>query len=243
MEPDPQNSAPRRVEAYLDQVLAPLTRRLFAFHQQELRRELRTHLWERIAAYRELGQSENDAVTEALRQFGGAEDFLRQWRREWRKTPSTLTLREVYSAGKRALIPSLKGVLGVILSYLAVQEGIWHSVNTPINALLLRRSDAIFWPMTAAAFLLLPLWIGARHGRRTQEHAGLGMLAALTAEIVVTSLLYGMIALSTNDGASTGTVNMVFNFYLVLLAVWLPLAGGAAALTERWVQRRKRVVT
>lgn len=78
---NPDNSA--RLEAYLDQVLTPLTRQLTLFHQQELRRELKAHLWERVDAYRELGQSEDDAVTEALRQFGGAEDFLRQWRQEW----------------------------------------------------------------------------------------------------------------------------------------------------------------
>ena len=82
MEPEPLASGPRRVEAYLDQILAPLARRLSPFHREELRRELREHLWARVDAYRELGQSENEAVTEALRQFGGAEDFTRQWRRE-----------------------------------------------------------------------------------------------------------------------------------------------------------------
>jgi hypothetical protein len=239
MEPDPQNSAPRRVEAYLDQVLAPLTRHLSAFHQQELRRELRTHLSERVSAYQELGMTEDDAVTEALRQFGGAEDFLRQWQQEWRETPSSLTLHDIYKAGKRALIPSLKGILGVNLFCFAVQEGLWHSVNTPINGILLRHSDAVGWAMVVPAFLLLPLWVGAKHGQRIQERAGLGMLAALTAEIAVTSLLYGTVALNTNDGASTGTINMLFNLSLVLLAVWMPVAGGAAAISG-WVARKRR---
>ena len=77
MEPEPLASAPRRVEAYLDQILAPLARRLSPFHREELRRELREHLWARVDAYRELGQSENEAVTEALRQFGGDENAVR----------------------------------------------------------------------------------------------------------------------------------------------------------------------
>ena len=101
MEPDPLASGPLRVEAYLDQILAPLARRLSPFYREELRRELREHLWARVDAYGELGQPEDEAVTEALRQFGGAEDFARQWRREWTKTPQRLTLREVWEWARR----------------------------------------------------------------------------------------------------------------------------------------------
>ena len=78
MEPEPLASTPQRVEAYLELILAPLAHRLSSFHQEELRRELREHLWARVDAYRELGQPEQEAITEALQQFGGAEDFLRQ---------------------------------------------------------------------------------------------------------------------------------------------------------------------
>ncbi len=77
MGPDPLASAPQRVEAYLDLILTPLSRRLSPFHREELRRELREHLWARIDAYGELGQPEGEAITEALRQFGGANDFAR----------------------------------------------------------------------------------------------------------------------------------------------------------------------
>lgn len=237
MEPDP--SAPHRVEAYLDQILAPLAHSLSQFHQGELRRELRTHLWERVDAYRELGMADDNAVTEALKQFGGAEDFARQWRREWLKIPSPLTLRGVYEAGKRAIVPSLTGILGANLFYLAAYAGLQHLAGTSMNTLFLSLSDVIGWSMLGSAFFLLPLFVGMKHGRRTCEHPGLGMVTALTAEITVTSLLYGSAALNSNDGVSTGTINMLFNFSLLLLVAWIPVAGGAAAVSG-WLAEKQR---
>ena len=111
MEHDSSTPASRRVEAYLDVILAPLARRLSPFHREELRRELRAHLWARVEAYRELGQPEDEAVTEALCQFGGAEDFTRQWLREWTKTPSRITLHEVWEAARPTLRLSLVPLL------------------------------------------------------------------------------------------------------------------------------------
>lgn len=239
-EPDPRASAPRRVEAYLDQILAPLTRRLSPFHRDELRRELREHLWARVDAYRELGHSEDEAVTEALRQFGGAKDFLRQWRREWTQTTPQATLREVYEAGKAALKPSLAGIAGVNLLYLAIQECIWHLPGSHAVALINRHPEAFGLSLGGFAFLLLPIIVGVRHGRQMPERAGVGMLTALTTEILIASLLYGIVALNLPGGTSTGITYMLFNFLLALLIGWIPIAGGAAAIAG-WRARRQAV--
>ncbi len=234
---DFQSSAPRRVEAYLDTVLASLPRRLSAFDRDELRREIRTHLWERVAAYEELGQAEDDAVTEALSQFGGGKDFVKQWRREWTKTPHRMTLRDVYLAGRQALLPSLTGIVGVNAFYLAAQECVWRLPK--LNAFLMTSSynDMVGWSMAVAAFVLVPLLVGIKCGRQTAKCAGVGLAAALAAEAAVTGIIYGAFALGANAGATAGTVDMLFNFLIGMTVAWIPVAGGAAMLTNWWKRR------
>ena len=228
-----------RMEAYLDQILIPLTRRLTPFHRAELRRELKAHLWERVDAYRELGHSENDAVTEALQQFGGAEDFVEEWKQKWTSLSGPLTLRIIYKAGKSALRPSLQGILGVNLLYVVVQECIWHFPHSFGIALINRHPATLGLSMAGFAFLLLPVAVGTRYGRRTSERAGVGMVAALVSQIATVGLIYGAAALLLDTGASTGitVTDMLFNFLLALLAVWVPVAGGAAAVSSRRTQR------
>ena len=151
MEPDLRTSTPRRVEAYLDQILAPLARRLSPFHRDELRRELREHLWARVDAYRELGQSEENAVTEALRQFGGAKDFTRQWRREWMKTPPRVTLREVWEAMRPAFRLSLTAL--VFVPAWAALAG-WIAFDSALGGPSL---GAVFNVSLAGTVFVLPL--------------------------------------------------------------------------------------
>ena len=227
-----------RVEAYLDQIIAPLTGGLSAFHQDELRRELRTHLQERIAECREHGSSEEVATTEALQQFGGAEGFLEQWKKKWAPLSGPLTLRIIYEAGKSALRPSLQGIVGVYLLYIVVQECIWHFPKSPAVALINRHSEAFGLSLAAFAFLLVPLTVGARYGRQTSERAGVGIMAALLAEIAIVSLIYGAAALLLDNGQLPGisVTDMLFNFLLALLTVWVPVAGGAAAVSSRRTQ-------
>ncbi len=240
-EPDPLASAPRRVEAYLDQILAPLTRRLSPFHQDELRRELREHLWARIEAYRELDHSEDEAVTEALRQFGGAEDFLRQWRREWTKSPQKITLREVWEAARSAFRPSLSGIAGACLPFILIHVLYLNLHGSPIGALLYGARDVLFWVLVGFSFLLLPALVGARQGRRTPKRAGIGMLAALTTEFLVAGLLYEVAVWTLPGGVWTSPlgadVQMDSGSLFGVMATWIPVAGGAAALRGWWMQR------
>ena len=241
MEPDPLSSAPRRVEAYLDQVLAPLTRRLSAFHQQELRRELRTHLWERVSAYQELGMSEADAVTEALKQFGGAKDFLRQWHLEWQKMPSQVPVREILQAGSAAIKLSLTGILAALLPGIIIHVSYVRWQGDPIGALISHSAD-IWYPMwTAGVLLLLPALIGAKHGRCRPKYAGAGMLVALTAELLMANLLCGIVdsfapSSSYLDSYLAGSSDTL----LMLTLTWMPVACTSAALTGWWTQKHDK---
>lgn len=235
-EPDPLASAPRRVEAYLDQMLAPLTPRLSPFHRDELRRELREHLWARIEAYRELGQSEDEAVTEALHQFGGAEDFLRQWRREWKKAPCQTTYRDICEAGRQALWPTLLGTVAAVLPFVLLQASYVGLRGSSAGTLLDSLGDTPMQIIEGFSLLALPVVIGAKHGKRTAQRAGLGIATALTVEALIADLLYRLTSLHW-----TFSDNLYGYFGLVVgvQMVWIPLAGSAAALSQWITQRRK----
>ena len=229
-EPEPQTSAPRRVEAYLDQILAPLARKLSPFHREELRRELREHLWARVDAYRELGQSEDGAVTESLRQFGGAEDFTRQWRREWTKTPQRLTLREVWEAMRPALRPSLIVLLSVPAT---IALAGFVAFDSPLGSPFL---GALFNICSVGAVILSPLALGLVQSRRASQRPGLGMFGALSVQIV------GLNALTWLSGRFLPDQSPVIHCLDALLLVaffWLPMACATAALGGRWARRRQ----
>ena len=245
MEPDPQNSAPRRVEAYLDTVLASLPRRLSPFQLGELRREIRTHLWERVAAYEELGQTEDDAVSEALTQFGGGKDFVKQWRREWTKMPR-LTLRDVCRAGRQALIPCLISLAASLVPFVLVIVGARLGIgsylgpkNTPPESITATVSEAFFWTTTSVTFLAVPVWLGAKHRWQHPQNAGVGIAAALAAQLAIACLVF-QFADQLLPAGSIGrmTADSIFGMTVALLSVWLPLAPGTAALTGWWARRK-----
>jgi len=253
MEPEDLASAPHRVEAYLDQILAPLSRRLSSFHRDELRRELRAHLWERITSYRELELTEDEAVTEALRQFGGAEDFLLQWQRGWAKTTQRVTLREVWEAARPAWRPSLAGIACAFLPVVAIGTTIhqWDLyLHSPVNLFsspsgmrLHNFGNTSFVIWVWFGYLLMPIVVGIRQGRHRPNRAGIGMLAALTAEFLITSLLYEIAAwylpYSIWDwplGLGPG-VRGYSDFLLKMIAAWIPLATGAASISGWWERR------
>jgi len=236
MIPDFNSSAPRRVEAYLDQVLAPLTRRLSPFHRDELRREMRAHLWERVDAYCELGQSEEDAVTEALRQFGGAEDFLRQWRREWQIVSRSGAWGEIFAAARPALrlsLPALLLMWGLarVLGFVVINA----LPSTYFGALTTAYADALLAAL-GAGFFGLSLWVGLVQGRRVPERSGMGMFAALGATVAAGSALYW---LGTGMGLDRTVFGDIFASLPLMAAAWMPVACGSAALSGWWTQKAK----
>ena len=238
MTPKPDPSAENRVEAYLDQLLVPLAHNLSDFHRDELRRELRAHLRGRVDAYRELDYSEEDAITEALRQFGGAEDFLRQWQQEWRKTPPQVVLREIGMATRCALLLSLPALLvtcpgsPVWPRTLYVNQFNWLPDwlrHTPVAYV------TSGWSGFGFDLIFLPLAVGAAVGRLTPQRAGMGMLAGLTTAITLTDWFFWPISL--NLGRFTQSLSEQIFFCSIL---WLPLACTSAALSGWWTQKHKK---
>lgn len=227
MTPEPNTSA-QRVEAYLDQILLPLGHNLSGFHREELRRELKAHLWERVDAYRELGCSENDAVTEALRQFGGAEDFTRQWRVEWLALDRQGAGRELGAATWSALRLSVPMLLA---SWGLARLLVWLVINclptTYLGALGIVYGNRLL-AVGGAGFFHLSLWSGLVHGRRTPKRGGTGMFAALGTVITLGTALYWV---SEKTGLDRTVLGGLFTSLQLMAAAWLPTACLSAAVT------------
>ena len=225
-----------RVEAYLDQVLAPLTRQLSLFHQQELRRELGAHLWERVDAYRELGQSEDDAVMEALRQFGGAEDFLRQWRQEWTRAARPDAkggLWQATAAGLRLSAAALLLACGLIIVWVSQSAAYGHEIPW----LWLAGNAAWFGPLIAwTDFVVLPALLGIAIGRSSPQRAGSGAFLALTGEIAVGAILDGT---GLKFWPHFPAVSDVLGQAALMECAWLPTTCLFASLTGWGIRRLK----
>ncbi len=230
MEHDSSTPASRRVEAYLDVILAPLARRLSPFHREELRRELRAHLWARVEAYRELGQPEDEAVTEALCQFGGAEDFTRQWLREWTKTPSRVTLHEVWEAARPALRLSL---VALLLAPATVALAGFLAFQSQIGGPFL---GALFNVYLISVVFLSPVALGLAQRHQAARRPGSGMFAALSMEIVGLSALIWLAGRFLPDQSRS---IQSLNALLLLAFFWLPIACASAAFGGRLAWRSK----
>ena len=234
----PEPTASTRVEAYLDQLLVPLARNLSDFHRDELRRELRAHLWGRVDAYRELDYSKDDAVTEALRQFGGANDFARQWRQEWIAGERCSACNEIFMAsisGLRLSLPALAATwLGVYLLWLIVINTLPSSY---IGGLLTVYDHVLLW-LSGTIFFGTSLWTGSLQGRRVPKRSGWGMFAALSTVIVAGSAAS---LLGTRFGLEGTMCGGFYTSMPLMAAAWLPTACLAAAVSG-WHTQRKRVL-
>ena len=238
-EPEPNNT--QRVEVYLDQLLVPLGRKLSNFHREELRRELRAHLWGRIDAYRELGQSETEAVTEALQQFGGAEDFARHWRREWSQAARHTAkggLWQATLAGLRLSAVALLLACTPVIVWVAQAPLYGHEV--PWLRVWLENNAAWFGPLIGwTDFAVLPALLGIAIGGRSPQRAGSGAFLALTSEIAAGAVL---------DGAGLklwphlSAISDVLGQAALLEFAWLPTTCVFASLTGWWTKRRRRAV-
>jgi hypothetical protein len=75
-----------RIEAYLDQVVTQLPRRMSPACRLEHRAELAAHLEALVDAHIELGNDEETAALGALQRFGSAKELGRQLSREWKRS-------------------------------------------------------------------------------------------------------------------------------------------------------------
>ncbi len=227
-----------RVDAYLDQVLAPLAHQLTRFHQDELRRELNAHLWERVDAYKELGHAEDDAVTEALRQFGGAEDFLRQWRREWTQAARPDArggLWQATVAGLRLSVPFLLLACTPVVVW-AAQAPLYGHVIPWLKPWLDGHPNEIGPLLAWSDFVVLPAVLGIAIGLRSPQRAGSGAFLALLGEVVAGAVLDG-------TGLKLWPHFPVFSDILgqaaLMECAWLPVTCLFASLTGWGVRRSK----
>ena len=239
MSPDPEPMASARVEAYLDQLLVPLARNLSPFHRAELRRELRTHLWGRVDAYRELDYSEEDAMTEALKQFGGAGDFARQWRQEWVISKQRSAWAEIYQASLSALRLSVPALAATWLGVYLLGRAVMNALPTAYLGSLLIVYDYALLGLSGTVLFGTSLWTGSIQGRRAPKRSGWGMFAALGTVIIAGSAAS---LLGTEFGLEGTLCGGFYTSIPLMAAAWMPTACLAAAVSGWLTQKRKRVL-
>ena len=233
------NLCTSRVEAYLDQLLGPLARNLSPFHRAELRRELRTHLWGRVDAYRELDYSEEDAMTEALKQFGGAGDFARQWRQEWVISKQRSAWAEIYQASLSALRLSVPALAATWLGVYLLGRAVMNALPTAYLGSLLIVYDYALLGLSGTVFFGTSLWTGSIQGRRAPKRSGWGMFAALGTVIIAGSAAS---LLGTEFGLEGTLCGGFYTSIPLMAAAWMPTACLAAAVSGWLTQKRKRVL-
>jgi len=223
----------------LDQLLGPLARNLSPFHRAELRRELRTHLWGRVDAYRELDYSEEDAMTEALKQFGGAGDFARQWRQEWVISKQRSAWAEIYQASLSALRLSVPALAATWLGVYLLGRAVMNALPTAYLGSLLIVYDYALLGLSGTVFFGTSLWTGSIQGRRAPKRSGWGMFAALGTVIIAGSAAS---LLGTEFGLEGTLCGGFYTSIPLMAAAWMPTACLAAAVSGWLTQKRKRVL-
>ena len=218
-----------RVETYLDQVLAPLTRRLPDAERAELRRELRAHLWARLEAYRELGLTEEEAVAGALSQFGGADDFAWHWTWDWQRHSLLLFLRAICTAGGQALGLTFAGIAAALAPFCLIEWAYDRYYDTLLGHILGDDGWVFALVLVAFSFLFLPIVTGIKLGRRKVPYGNAALLAALVVETGLAFPLYQMLGAAQPHATIMGSIAGVL---LALCLTWLPVAGIAAFISE-----------
>lgn len=204
------------IEDYLDHVCAPLVGHVPYARRQTLRSELAEHLDALIEAREELGETHEDAVQQALRQFGDPATLGRQWLREWEgaQGPSE-TMWEAGRLGMRYFAPA--GLIGLaVMSLLQNGPGRFSlplvGVIIPAGAAFVTGFRSRRWAMVAAG-------------------AGVGSVTLLSA----------LLALSfpQETGESTFAALAIVGFFL-----WMPVScvlSELGALARRRLSRRSQL--
>jgi hypothetical protein len=198
--------AEARIEDYLDHLCAPLVGRMPYPQRQALRAEARQHLDMRIAAYTELGSAPDEAVEQALKQFGDPGDLARQW---------VLTCQ-----GRGADSLSVEAPLGAAFGWFAL-------ATLGVIAGTFVKPTAGFWTVMG---LCAPLWAGLLTGLLSRGRHAMGTFYALAILIPLT-IGVGYVLPIVPDPAGDGLSPLP----IIQFVLWMPL-GCAAAAAGGWLQ-------
>jgi hypothetical protein len=206
-------SADPQIEDYLDHVFVPLVGRVPYATRATLRAELRAHLEALIDASRELGRQPDQAIRDALAQFGDPQALAREWLRGWRQQGPA---GPVLSARPAAFVAL--GCFGLATS-VAVALVVALMLLVPGNS-----SMIAFWGPVVA--FVLPALAGMTTGLLSPGRPAMGAFYALAVLIAVSALSASAISGRTDFNEFAG-------FAMLQGMFWLPIGCGAAALGGR----------
>jgi hypothetical protein len=209
--PSPVELTPEsRLEDYLDHLNAELVGVVPFGRRQELRRELRAHMTALADAYEELGSNPEDALTEALEQFGAPHLIARQWLLEWAPRPGGLhTLEACRAALPWVAIPT------VVMWWQTVANPGWISSN----------------PLFESA-VLLPVLSGFLCGWMGKRSRASGTCLALALCTLATAIFY---AISPGEQQGNGLIALA----LMQFFAWVPLGTAAATVAGLFKDRER----
>lgn len=205
-----------RIEDYLDHLTTPLVDGGVPYAvRHEVRREIRQHLLACATAYEELGRSPDEAVPQAIAQFGNPTRIGRRWLCEWQSAEPPHPVHSVRHATFVALsVFGLATISALALSLLAGSSALFSLAW--MNTLL------------ACEAVAAPTLAGLITGLRARRRPSLGTFYALALLIPLNVGLLQLLPLVKDDLPALAGVQFIF---------WVPIGCIAAALGG-WLRKQ-----
>jgi hypothetical protein len=200
----PVETAPRdaRLEAYLDRACTSLAGRLAPSERRELRAELAAHLDSLVDAYQELGSERDEAVEQALVQFGDPGLICKHWPED--RSPSTNPTAQAWRAGAAGSVLALSAFAA---SAALLMGDRLVAASPPVEA----------WLASPVVPLVAGFITGLRHGR-SRRAAWTRLLLTGLAGFGVSLLLPGV------------PPHAAFSVAVARLCLWLVASCGTCGL-------------
>jgi len=210
--PQVEVSGQAQLEDYLDHVLAPLVGTVPYNRRKELRAELTAHLEALVEARTELGETREQAITAALRQFGNPAVIGGEWLGEWRPK-SGFPLRTTRLAMAYFLPASLLALFVI---------NVLSPVQTP---------PAAFFVLT-----VIPTVTGFLVGLLARNRPAAGTLFGVLGLALITGLL-GLIEVFVLGRLEQPVPMPLSGIAAIQLCIWAPL-GSIAAIAGGVIRRK-----
>jgi hypothetical protein len=226
----------QRLEKYLDEICVSLGQDLPEDKRNELRAEMRTHLDERVAAHRELGDTPEEAVSQALQQFGRSKQVGRAWRRERAAT----ALAEGFSAKQAGRIALALFVPTCLLGLFLLQLDTTIILGMMAGYISPQTLQIVNLLAYGTAFLL-PIPAGILTGLLARERAVrmvFRTLCCLSLPMIVVNASHPFF----NQGRVEGGFGMLLLFSLFWIPIGCASAGIGGWLRKHTTRRRQRLI-